>query len=97
METPNQQLILAIELQNLGRIDEAAESFRRILEIEKSESEPVETARRGLAHVVVDCQPAIAGLNGRRAQPNLVCIPPCSAACLKHHAMATPMPKIGRV
>ena len=34
METPNQQLIHAIELQNLGRIDEAAESFRRILATE---------------------------------------------------------------
>ena len=50
-----------------------------------------------MPHSVVEHEPASGSLDGRRRQPNLVCVPPGAAARFQHEPVSAPMAQIRRV
>ena len=63
----------------------------RPIDIEESESQAIDAARRRLPHAVIKHQPALCCFNRWRAKTDLVCVPPSAAARLEHYLMVAPM------
>src|SRR5580765_4327621 len=63
----------------------------RPVDIEESEPEAIDAARRCLSHSVIEHQPAFCCFNRRRAKTDLVCVPPSTASCLEYYLMVAPM------
>ena len=69
----------------------------RMLKIEECKAQPIDASRGRLPHSVVDRQPAFWRFDRRRAQANLVRIPPSSASRFQDGLMTSPMPQIWRI
>src|SRR3954452_22208179 len=68
----------------------------RPLEVKKREAEAIDASRRCMADPVIDREPAFRGLNRRRAQTDLVRVPPTAAPRFQDDLVASPVPQIRR-
>src|SRR5947209_2469888 len=73
------------------------QTFFWLLQVEKSQAQPIQTARRRVPHSVVKHQPSSRCLNRWRRQPYLVRVPPCPTASLQHELVIAPVTQIGGV
>ncbi len=75
----------------------ALQTDLRLFKIEERQAEAIDASRCGLPHAVVNHEPTFCRFNRRRAEANLVRIPPSAAPCFQDDLMASPMPQIGRI
>ena len=69
----------------------------RLLQVKERQAQAIDASGCRLPHSVVNRQPSFCCFNRRRAQADLVRIPPSAAARLEDDLVASPMPQVGRV
>src|SRR5258706_3442556 len=66
-----------------------------IMQIKQCQSQPIQRAGGSLAHAMVNHQPALLSLDGRRRESDLVRVPPCATPGFEHQPMAAPRSQVG--
>src|SRR5437868_8285293 len=69
----------------------ASQDPPRVIQIEQSQANAIERARRRVTHTVVDNQPALCRLDRLGRQTNLARVPPGAVTCLEQHGVIAPV------